>query len=685
MSNRLAAETSPYLRQHADNPVHWQPWDDQALSEARESGKPILLSIGYSSCHWCHVMAHESFEDADTARVMNERFVNIKVDREERPDLDKVYQTAHQVLTQRPGGWPLTVFLDPESLAPFFAGTYFPKTPRYQMPSFIDLMLRIDETFRKEREALAEQNGKLLKVMQQLDLPVSTEGASLSDEELLATAWRQLREQYDEQEGGFGRAPKFPTPATLDRVLRHWAYTQQAGKREREALDMVMTTLTKMARGGIYDHLGGGFCRYATDRAWMIPHFEKMLYDNGQLLSLYADALTISPDPLFEGAVRETVGWLLREMRHPGGAFFAALDADSEGEEGKFYVWRRERVKRLLSEDEYLVVATLYGIDKPANFERHWNLHRRDAWRSVVERLSLEPDQAEALLASAKQKLFNERAKRERPGLDDKVLTGWNAMAIKGLAKAAAALDEPAWLDEATRAVDFIRAELWRDGVLFATWKDGAAKHPGYLDDYANLIDALTTLLEGRWRDEDAAFAIALADQVIDRFMDEERGGFFFTGEDHEALIARPKPSLDDAQPPGNGVIAQALAGLGNLFGNAAYLEAAGRTLEWARGGMETYPAGHCSLLTALEAQHYPPEMVILRGLPDDLDEWREALAGGFRPWRRVYAIPHGARPVPAHLPALAPMKTVAYVCSGLSCSLPIDSVERLQLVLDRQ
>jgi len=494
-----------------------------------------------------------------------------------------------------------------------------------------------------------------------------------------------LRERYDAQEGGFGRAPKFPMPATMDRVLRHWAYTQRAGKRERQALDVVMTTLTKMARGGIYDHLGGGFCRYATDRAWMIPHFEKMLYDNGQLLSLYADALTISPDPLFEGAVRETVGWLLREMRHPGGAFFAALDADSEGEEGKFYLWRRERIKRLLSEDEYLVAATLYGIDKPANFERHWNLHRRDAWRSVVERLSLEPDQAAQLLASAKEKLFNERAKRVRPGLDDKILTGWNAMAIKGLAKAAAALDEPAWLDEATRAADFMRAELWRDGVLFATWKAGAAKHPGYLDDYANLIDALVTLLEARWRDEDAAFAATLADQVIDRFMDEEHGGFFFTGAGHEQLIARPKPSLDDAQPPGNGVIAQALAGLGNLLGNAAYLEAASRTLDWARGGMEKHPAGHCSLLTALEAQHHPPELVILRGQPDDLAQWRKALADGFRPWRRVYAIPLSARRIPAHLPALAPLKTVAYVCSGLSCSLPIDSLERLRLVLDRQ
>ena len=682
MSNRLATETSPYLLQHADNPVHWRPWDEAALAEARESGKPILLSIGYSSCHWCHVMAHESFEDSSTAAVMNERFVNIKVDREERPDLDKVYQLAHQLLTQRPGGWPLTMFLDPETLAPFFAGTYFPKTPRHQLPGFIDLMLRIHQTFAQNRDALHQQNQKLINLMGRLNPEAPPDGAALSDAKLFAAAFEQLQAQYDEQYGGFGLAPKFPMPTTLEWVLRHWAQGDRNGQRDRQALDMVMTSLTKMARGGIYDHLGGGFCRYATDRAWMIPHFEKMLYDNGQLLSLYADALAIGPDALFAGAVRETAGWLLREMRHPDGGFFAALDADSEGEEGKFYLWRRERIKRLLSADEYLVAETLYGIDKPPNFENQWNLHRRDAWRSVVQRLSLEPERASALLAGAKQKLFQEREKRERPGLDDKVLTSWNALAIKGLAKAAMVLEEPAWLAAAADALDFIRAELWRDGVLFASWRNGQAKHPGYLDDYANLLDALTLLLQARWRDEDAAFALALADKALASFMDAEAGGFFFTAHDHETLISRPKPTSDDAQPSGNGVMALALWRLGQLFGNADYLEAASRTLVWARGAMEHHPAGQCCLLTALEEQVQAPELIILRGDEDATDEWRQALRDGFHPWRQVYAIPLQAKQRPPYLPALAPLGPVAYICSHSSCSTPIDSLDRLQAAL---
>ena len=682
MSNLLASESSPYLLQHADNPVHWRPWGEDALAEARESGKPILLSIGYSACHWCHVMAHESFEDQETAAVMNEHFVNVKVDREERPDLDKVYQTAHQLLTQRPGGWPLTVFLDPDSRAPFFAGTYFPKTARHQLPRFIDLMLRVREAFDQQRDALAEQNAKLINLMGQLNPPAPAQGAGMGDAKLLAAAVEQLREQYDAQEGGFGGAPKFPMPVTWELVLRHWAYGNRTGQRSRKALDRVMTTLTKMARGGIYDHLGGGFCRYATDRAWMIPHFEKMLYDNGLLLSLYADALAIGPDKLFAGAVRETVGWLLREMRHPAGGFFSALDADSEGEEGKFYLWRRERIRRLLSADEYLVVETLYGIDRPPNFEGRWNLHRRDAWRSVAQRLSLDPDEADALLASAKEKLFREREKRARPALDDKVLTSWNALAIKGLAKAAMVLEEPSWLQAASDALDFIRAELWRDGQLFATWRNGVAKHPAYLDDYANLIDALTTLLQARWRDQDAAFALRLADDALANFRDDLAGGFFFTAHGHEKLISRPKPTSDDAQPPGNGVLASALSRLGHLFGNADYLNAAAKTLTWARGIMEQHPSGHCCLLTALEEQLHPPELIILRGPGEALADWREALREGLQPWRHIYEIPFGAKTAPPYLPKLGPLGPTAYICSGASCSLPIDSLDGLRVAL---
>ena len=427
--NRLAEETSPYLRQHADNPVDWFPWCEEAIDKARTTDRPILLSIGYSSCHWCHVMAHESFEDAATAEVMNERFVCIKVDREERPDLDRIYQLGHQLLNRQAGGWPLTAFLDPQSLLPFFTGTYFPRNPRYGLPGFTDLLRRIFETYQAKREDLDSQGEKLAGVLKQLQT-VQPE-AQANDAALLTAAREELERQFDAVEGGFGTAPKFPMPTALDRLLRHWAHVRADRSRrpDREALNMVMTTLTKMARGGIYDHLGGGFCRYATDRRWAIPHFEKMLYDNGVLLSLYADVLALSPDPLFTGAVRETAAWLMREMQHPEGGYFAALDADSEGQEGKFYVWRRDRVKRLLTADEYLVVETLYGLDKPANFEGKWNFHRRDAWASVVERLYLDSGPANELLASAKAKLFEERSKRVPPARDDKALSTLSSLA----------------------------------------------------------------------------------------------------------------------------------------------------------------------------------------------------------------------------------------------------------------
>ncbi|MDH3644263.1 MAG: thioredoxin domain-containing protein, partial [Gammaproteobacteria bacterium] len=645
MTNRLSAQTSPYLLQHAGNPVDWQPWDDEALAQARRDQKPILLSVGYSACHWCHVMAHESFEDPATARVMNEHFINIKVDREERPDLDKVYQLAHQLLTQQGGGWPLTMFLDPDTLLPFFGGTYFPKTPRYQLPGFTDLLLRIADVFGSKREELTEQGDRVAEVLGRIATP-DDESGLVEDAQLLAAGREQLGSQADSAEGGFGEAPKFPMPSTLARLLQHWAFSQQqsgpaADGPDRGALEIVMTALTRMARGGIYDHLGGGFCRYATDRKWMIPHFEKMLYDNGQLLSLYADVLAIGPDDLFGAAVADTADWLLREMRHPGGGFFAALDADSEGEEGKFYLWRRDQVKKLLSDDEYLVIETLYGLDKPANFESRWNLHRFDAWRSVVERLSMTREDADALLASARAKLLTERDTRVRPGRDEKILTAWNGLAIKGLAKAGSRLGEPRWVDAAGQAADFLRENLMVDGTLFATWM-GEPRHPAYLDDYANLIDGLLALLASGWRDADARFALELADAALEQFYDAENGGFYFTAHDHETLIHRPKPTMDDALPPGNGVMVQVLSTLGHLFAEQRYLDAAHATLAWARPAMAQYPAGHCSLLSGLQMEMEPPQLVIIRG-PEgaDTDTWRQVLDQGYTPWRTAFIIPY--------------------------------------------
>ena len=689
--NRLARETSPYLRQHADNPVDWYPWGEEAIERARAENLPILLSIGYSSCHWCHVMAHESFEDKTTAEVMNTRFVNIKVDREERPDLDRIYQLGHQLLTRQTGGWPLTVFLDPPTLLPFFTGTYFPRQPRHGLPGFTDLLMRISDTYAAKRAEVATQGERLAAVFANLER-IEHESEE-DDETLLANAREQLGAMYDAAEGGFGSAPKFPMPTSIERLLRHWArvHADLSHKPDREALNMVMTTLTKMARGGIYDHLGGGFCRYSTDRQWMIPHFEKMLYDNGALLALYSDALGLGLDPLFAAAVRETAGWVIREMQHPEGGYFAAQDADSEGVEGKFYVWRRDAVKRLLTEDEYVVVETLYGLDKPANFEGRWNLHRRDSWRSVVERLYLTQDEAETLLASAKAKLFAERAKRTPPGKDEKVLAAWNGLAIHGMARAGVRMNEAAWIDSAARAADFVRTRMVVDGKLFATWKDGAVNYPAYLDDYANMLQGVLSLLAGRWRDDDVDFAVFLGDELLESFQDPDSGGFFFTAHDHEELIHRPKPTADDAMPPGNGIAARALLGLGHLLGDPRYVEAADRTVNWGRGFVAQHPASHCTLLTALEEHRHPGELILVRGPDHAIGEWLDAARGGYRPSRRVYGIPEDARRLPGYLPRPRPMRLAsaaaessisAYLCNGLQCSAPISEFAEFKKAL---
>jgi uncharacterized protein len=681
--NRLAQETSPYLLQHACNPVDWYPWGREALERARADKRPILLSIGYSSCHWCHVMAHESFEDEDVARVMNEHFVNIKVDREERPDLDRIYQLAHQLLTQNTGGWPLTMFIDPENLIPFFGGTYFPKTSRHRLPGFSELLRRVAQVFHDQRDALNEQADKFTTILEQINQIEAVPG-EVSDPDLLEAARRALVEQYDPADGGFGDAPKFPMPSALDRLLRHWVYSSRSpGRSDRESIDIVMHTLTRMGRGGIFDHLGGGFCRYATDRQWMIPHFEKMLYDNGALLSVYADALSVSADPLFDEVVRTTANWLMDDMQHPDGGYFASLDADSEGEEGRYYVWRRDDIKRLLSDEEYLIVETLYGLDKPANFEGRWNLHRHDAWHAVVERLSMERDRADHLLASARAKLVAARRQRAAPALDDKVLVGWNGLAIKGMAKAGNRLRQATWIDSATRALDFVRENMSDGDRLYATWCGGVARYGAYLDDYAHLLDAILVLLSLRWSERDVRFARTLADIVLADFHDAVNGGFYFTPHHHEELILRPKPTMDDSMPSGNGVLAIALNRLGNLLGEARYIDASATTLRWARQAMEQHPAAHCTLLSALEEQLYPQELIIIRGPEAETAQWQSLCDEGYKPWRHVFTIPYDTGgPVPGYLPKLvsADMRrqTVAYFCRGMSCSLPIRSMTEL-------
>jgi hypothetical protein len=674
--NRLAQETSPYLQQHADNPVDWYPWGEEALALARESGKPILLSIGYSACHWCHVMAHESFEDPDVAAAMNEGFVNIKVDREERPDIDQIYQLAHQMFNQRGGGWPLTVFLTPDQ-APFFVGTYFPKESRYQLPGFVELLQRISAFYRERRQDIDQQNAAVLAAFGRMEASAAREQATVSAEPI-ALAVRALLESVDSRNGGFGGAPKFPHPTDLDLLLRAAATDGDA-----RALEAAVLTLEKMAQGGIYDQLGGGFCRYSVDATWTIPHFEKMLYDNGPLLRLYADAWALTGKPLFRRVVEETAAWIEREMHSPEGGFYSTLDADSEGHEGKYYVWTPAEARALLDVDEYAVATAHFGLDSPANFEgTHWNLRVTRELPAVAERLGKSLETCEGLLAAARGKLFAARERRVRPGRDEKILTSWNALAIQGMARAAAVLDRPDWLTGARRAVEFVRGTLWRDGTLLATYKDGRAHLNAYSDDYAFLMAALIELLQTDFRTDELAFARALADTLIERFEDAEKGGFFFTSHDHEKLIHRPKPGFDNATPSGNGVAAHALTRLGHITGETRYLRAAERTITAFWPSIEQHPAGFASMLGALAETVAPTRVAVLRGDPDELAPWLRELAAEYRPDTVVLGVPRDAEGLPEVL-AKPPGKGVnAFVCQGVTCSPPVSDLNLMRRLL---
>jgi uncharacterized protein YyaL (SSP411 family) len=646
MPNRLADQTSPYLQQHAENPVDWYPWGPDALERARREDKPILLSIGYSACHWCHVMAHESFEDVGVAEVMNDLFVNVKVDREERPDLDQIYQSAHQMLAQRAGGWPLTMFLSPDG-TPFFGGTYFPKEPRYGMPAFADLCERVAVLWREKRVEIAAQDAEVRAALGRTE-PRPATAAPLSAD-VIEAMLVNLRANFDPANGGFGSAPKFPHPTDLELCLR------------RGARDIALTTLTRMCEGGIYDQLGGGFCRYSVDAHWTIPHFEKMLYDNGPLLALLADAWLAERSSLFERCAEETAGWIMREMQSPEGGYYSSLDADSEGEEGKFYVWDREEVKRLLTPEEFAATAAHFGLDRSPNFENsHWHLR------------VTAPGNPE------KRKLFEAREKRIRPGRDEKVLVSWNALAIRGMAHAGRVFGRDDWLASARRAFDFLRARLWRDDRLLATYKDGRAHLNAYLDDYAFLIAAALELLQARFSGEDLAFACRLADTLLEQFEDGE-GGFFFTSRDHERLILRPKPAHDQATPSGNAVAAWALERLAALTGEARYAGAARRTVELFHPAMLEHPAGFAMMAIALEEQLAPPTSVILRGSETALRSWLPDLAREYLPATLLLAVPEGTGGLPAVLDKPSrPGEVNVWVCRGVTCLQPISQLSTL-------
>jgi len=675
--NRLADETSPYLLQHADNPVDWYPWGEEALQAARHAGKPILLSIGYSACHWCHVMAHESFEDPATAALMNQLFVNIKVDREERPDLDKIYQVAQQLLTHGSGGWPLTMFLTAGDQAPFFGGTYFPKHAGHGMPAFGELLKRVAEYYRTHGADIAQQNEQLQQAYASLAPPAADADVAL-DRSPLREARLSLERTFDAGFGGFTRAPKFPHPGSIERCLRHWQATSTGLDPDLKALYMASLTLTRMAEGGIYDQLGGGFARYSVDAEWMIPHFEKMLYDNAQLLVEYSRATLATGEALFARIAAATAAWVLRDMRSPLGGFYSSLDADSEGHEGRFYVWTDAEVASLLTPQEYAAFARRYGLARAANFEGKWHL-RIDETVPAIAAASGEPASAVAArLDSACAKLLAVRDLRVWPARDEKILTAWNALMIKGLAIAARVQGRSELADAATAAVDFIRHTLWRDGRLLATYKDGRAHLAAYLDDYAFLADALLELLQTRWRSSDLEFARTLTEVLLSQFHDPD-GGFFFTATDHERLIHRSKTFSDESLPSGNGVAASVLCRLGYLLGESRYLDAAERTLRAGWPVLTQYPQAHMSLANALEEFLEPLQIVIIRGDAAEAARWAAQLGALYAPTRMIFAIPRDAEALPPALAAKAPSAaTVAYLCRGTTCSAPLADLSAL-------
>ena len=677
--NHLANETSPYLLQHKDNPVHWYPWGEEALNKAKKENKPILLSIGYSACHWCHVMAHESFEDNETAVLMNENFINIKVDREERPDLDKIYQTTHSLLTQHSGGWPLTMFLTPDEHMPFFAGTYFPDEARHGLPAFSEILHRVADAYKNSQENIKQQNIAIRDVFKKI-----SEQDSNSTDELSAMpidiAKNQLKKNFDSKYGGFGAAPKFPHPGSIEFAFKQWSHSLDNHSEDFDILNTATFTLEKMAEGGIYDQLGGGFCRYSVDNRWHIPHFEKMLYDNGPLLSLYSHAYTILELALFKETAIETANWAIREMQSENGAYYSSLDADSENVEGKFYVWTTDEIKKHIAPEHYAIFSEHFGLDQPANFEgKDWNLIKAVKINKLAEKYDTDTHQLKKQLDDDRQHLFQARSKRVRPTTDDKILTSWNALMIKGMSVSGRVFENTEFIHSAQQALNFMQSKLWNKEELFATHKDGKTRLRAYLDDYAFLLDAIVELLQAEWNTDYLQFAIQLADVLLKEFEDTENGGFYFTGHHHESLILRQKNYADDATPSGNGIAAIALQKLGYLLTNTHYLSAAENTIKAAFSSIKQSPVAHATLLQALDIQlNNGMTTIIIRGDASTANKWQASLNKVYKPHLQHFYLPENTR-LPLELVGKKTLeKTCAYLCHGTSCSEPLFSLEEL-------
>lgn len=700
-TNRLIHETSPYLLQHAHNPVDWYPWGEEALRKAREEGKPILLSVGYSACHWCHVMEHESFENPEIAALMNQHFVSIKVDREERPDIDNIYMQAVQAMTQQ-GGWPMTVFLTPDG-RPFYGGTYFPPDDRrhgqYVMPGFRRILLSIAQLYAQDREKVEEQAEELAQFLRQRgNVPLRNRGKAQQGRPelaMLAVASQALASDFDAQHGGFGGAPKFPHSMALEFLLR---MHRHRSKQELEAgelpgkvteLEIVERSLQYMANGGIYDQLGGGFHRYSVDAEWLVPHFEKMLYDNALLSRCYLAAYLVTGKEMYRRIVEETLDYVVREMTAPEGGFYSTQDADSEGEEGKFFLWRPEEIERLLPAAHTAIIMRYYDVTARGNFEGKNILHVNSDKEQLAKELTLSIDEVEEILAQGKEQLFKARELRIKPGRDEKILTSWNGLMLRSFAEAARHLGREDYLQVAVNNANFLLRELRQNGRLLRTYKDGRARLKGYLEDYAFLADGLLALYEAsfdpRWFSE----ARGLMDQAIQLFADEEQGGFFDTGSDHEELVSRPKDIMDNATPAGNSVAADVLLRLAALSGEEAYRERAETYVQAIADVMVQHPQFFGQALGALDFALSTASEIAIVGEVNAVDT--QALLNTVNTRYLPNSVLACGRPDDEEAVRAVPLledrmmrggEATAYVCQNFVCQAPVTTVEGLEQAL---
>ncbi len=680
-TNRLAGETSPYLLQHAHNPVDWYPWGEEALARSRTENKPILLSIGYSACHWCHVMERESFEDEEIARLMNEHFVNIKVDREERPDLDQVYMNAVQMMTGH-GGWPMTVFLTPD-LVPFYGGTYFPPADRHNLPGFPRVLLAIADTYRQDPAGVAETAANIHAELQRMS--ATRESDAPLNVAVLDTATRGIARTYDPHFGGFGGAPKFPAAQTLEFLLRTHQRTGDAA-----TLEMITHTCRRMAEGGMYDQLGGGFHRYATDARWLVPHFEKMLYDNAQLARLYLHVFQATGDEFFRRIAEETLDYVAREMTDASGGFYSTQDADSEGVEGKFFVWSARELIELLGREDAALMSAYYGVSEEGNFEGENILHVQRPAEVVAREANVSVAELSAAIARGRRVLFDVRERRVKPGRDEKVLTAWNGMMLAAFAEASVVFERTDYRDIAERNGEFILTSLRRDGALLHVYKDGQAKQQGFLDDYACAAQGLLALYEATGTTRWLEAALALVAEMNTEFWDDAEGGFFYTARSGERLIVRQKDFFDNATPSGNSVAAEVLLRLAVLTEQPDYERKAVTIFRLVHDALTRYPSAFGCLLGALDFNLSTPKEIVLVGDTTQADfhalareVWRRYL-----PNKVVAQVTENDEQARALIPLLRDRpalngRPTAYVCENYTCRQPVTTPAELAAQLE--